>query len=112
MAWSMHVTTGDQQGPRPVRSSTIGLDHKLFYLVTSLNTLRQASSRGAWPLPAGYLRYDLDYQCSNLVYQTHRSEGMQCSGDHTAWKVELKQTSDLLSIGTSNWPTMEIESLH
>ena len=34
-----------------------------------------------------YLRYSLDYECSNLIYQTHWLDRMQCSGDHKAWKV-------------------------
>ena len=87
---------------------------KCLYLVISLNAPRWVSSGWggmaiAWVF--SFVRI-LDYKCSILVYQTHWSDGMQCSREHTAWKVNLIQTSNLSSSDASSWPIMERKLLH
>ena len=98
--WSVHVKRmhGDQLVDHPQCSY-----HNFYYYVIPLNTPGQVSSEGgiaiAWNI---FLIRSPDYECSILVYQTHVSDGMQCSGIHRAWKENLNRTA------ISHWVTLPV----
>ena len=50
-----------------------------------------------------------DYEWSNLVYQTHWSERMQCSRYPRAWNIKI-QTSNLTSSNAISWAMTETKS--
>ena len=62
---------------------------KTFLVVPFEYLQTQVSSQGDYGHCSLYS--NIDYKCSNLVYQT-QSQGTQCSKDHRVWKVNGRPT--------------------
>ena len=87
--WSMHVTTDILSVVRINQMIDQNTRIIVIFIVIPLNIPElTVSSRVVMAIARLFpLVRIIDYKCSDLVYQTQKTNGIECYRDHRGWKV-------------------------